>query len=108
VVTRLDESRLGATLRQSDASSSVETSRIIEEHKKRPDHPLEAEEAERILAALGINACDYGMLDAKSLLKHWHGCVEELLKADRGGTNETGVDKEDIGVGSGFSREKQA
>jgi len=55
---------------QSDARSSIETSRVIEEHKKRPDYPLEAEEAERVLAALGINPCDYGMQDAKSLLKH--------------------------------------
>ena len=58
-----------------DARSSIETARIIEEYKKRPDYPLEAEEAERVLAALGINARDYGMQDAKSLLEHWHGCV---------------------------------
>ena len=89
-----------------DARSSIETSRIIEKYKKRPDYPVEAEEAQRILAALGINARDYGMQDAKSLLEHWHGCVAELLKADLDGTNGPGVDKEDIEVSSGFPREK--
>ena len=89
-----------------DARSAIETARFIEEYKKRPDYPLEAEEAEQILAALGINACDLGMQDAKSLLEHWHGCVEDLLKADLNGTRGTAIDREDIGVGSGFSSEK--
>src|SRR5438093_23203 len=61
-----------------DPRLSIETARIIEEDKNRPDYPLEAEEAEQILAALRINARDYGMQDAKSLLDHWHGCVAEL------------------------------
>jgi hypothetical protein len=91
-----------------DARSSVETSRIIEEYKKKPDYPLEAEEAERVLAALGINACDCGMQDAESLLKHWRECVGELLKADLNGSKGTGVDREDnVGVGPGLSSEKQ-
>ena len=55
--------------------SPIETSRISDEYKKRPDYPLEAEEAERVLATLGTNVCDYGMLDAKSLLEDWHGSV---------------------------------
>ena len=90
-----------------DARSFVETSKIIEEYKKRPDYPLEAEEAERVLAALCINACDYGMPDAESLLKHWRECVAELLKADLNGTMETGIDREDTGVEAGFSSETQ-
>src|SRR5262245_31677449 len=80
-----------------DAGVSSETTRLIEEYKKRPDYPFEAEEAERILAALGINARAYGSQDARSLLEHWHGCVAELIKADLRGTNGTGDDKEDTG-----------
>ncbi len=90
---------------QSDARSSVEISRIIEDYKKRPDYPLEAAEAERVLADLGINFRDYGMHDAESLLNHWHGCVDDLRKADLGGTNGTRVDGQDTGVGSGFFKE---
>jgi len=90
-----------------NARSAIETARFIEEYKKRPDYPLEVKEAERILADLGINPSDYGTQDAESLLKHWHGCVAELRKADLGGTNGPGVDKEDGVVGSGFPREKQ-
>src|SRR5438132_1906500 len=89
------------------ARSAIETARFIEEYKKRPDYALEAEDAEQILAALGINARDYGMPDAKSLLKHWHACVTELPKADLGGTNGGGVDNESMGVGPGLPREKQ-
>ena len=38
-----------------DTQSALETERFIEEYKKRPGHALEAEEAERILAAFGIS-----------------------------------------------------
>src|SRR5262249_8392856 len=88
-----------------DASVLVETARMIEEYKSRPDYPFEAKEAERVLAALGINA-RHGLQDARSLLEHWHRCVAELSKADVGGTNGEGVDKEDVGVRSGIPREK--
>lgn len=82
------------------AGSADETARIIKEYKNRPDYPPEAEEAERILAALGIKACDYGMPDAKSLLDHWHQCVADLRKADSGGNNGARVDNEGIEGGS--------
>jgi hypothetical protein len=90
-----------------DARSAIETARFIEEYKKRPDYPLEAEEAEQILAALGLNARDYGMPDAGSLLKHSNGCVTELPQADLGGTNGGDVDNEGIGVGPSPPREEQ-
>src|SRR6476469_921599 len=83
---------------ESNPRSSIETARLIEEYKKRPDYRLEAEEAEQILAALGIDAGEYGIPDAKSLLEHWHKCVAELLKADVTGTNGKGVAAEDIEV----------
>jgi hypothetical protein len=88
-----------------DARASIETAKAIEAYKRRSDYPFKAEEAERILAA-GINARDYGIQGPKSLLEHWHGCVAELRKADLGGTNGTGVGKEDIGVSSGLPSEK--
>ncbi len=84
----------------SDAESAKDTARIIEEYKNRPDYSFEAEEAERILAALGIKARDYGMQDAKALLDHWHRCVAELLKPDSGGSDGTGVSNEDTVGGS--------
>jgi hypothetical protein len=90
-----------------DLAASVETERIIEEYKNRPDHALKLEEAKRILAALGITAQDYGISDAKSLLEHWHGCVAELLNRDSGGANGTGVDEEGLRVSSGLPREKK-
>jgi hypothetical protein len=89
-----------------EARSPIETARTIEEYKKRPDYPLEAEEAERILAALGIDACEYGIQDSKSLLEHWRGSVAELLQADFRRTNGTGVDKENTGFSSGLPSEK--
>ena len=84
----------------SDTGSANETARTIEEYKNRPDYPFEAEEAERILAALGIKARDYGMQDAKALLDHWHRCVADLLKPDSGGSDGPGVESEDLGGGS--------
>jgi predicted signal transduction protein with EAL and GGDEF domain len=89
-----------------DATLSIETSRIIEEYKKRADYPLEAAEAVRILATLGINVCDPGMHDAESLLNHWHVCVAELRNADLGRTNGASVDTQDTGVGSRISSDK--
>lgn len=88
-----------------DTRSSIETARIIEELKKRPGYPLEAEEAKRILAALGIDAPNYGIPDPKSFLEHWQGCVAALRKADLAGPNGAGVDTENIGVSSGPARE---
>jgi predicted signal transduction protein with EAL and GGDEF domain len=81
-----------------DATASLETARAIEAYKRRPDYHLEAEEAERILASLGIHPRDYGMQDAKSLLDNWHHCVADLLKADRGETPVAQVDQENIGA----------
>jgi hypothetical protein len=89
-----------------DARAALETAKFIEEYKKRPDYPLEAEEAEQILATLGIKARDYGMPDAKSLLDHWRGCAKELMEVDLGGTDGGSVDNKGIGVGSGLPREK--
>ncbi len=71
-----------------DARTSIETVRLIEEYKKRPDYRHELEEAERILADLGISVRVYGMQDAKSLLDHWHRCIHDLQKADLGGKGE--------------------
>jgi hypothetical protein len=90
-----------------DPQSALETERFIEEYTKRPDYPFEAQEAKRILAALGFDAGDHGMPAAESLLEHWHGCVAELHKAELGETNGAGVDDETLGVGSGLPREKR-
>jgi len=86
----------------SDTASADETARIIEEYKKRPGYPFEAEEAERILAALGIRARDYGMADAKSLLDHWQRCIADLRKADSGGSSGAGIDNEGVEGASRF------
>jgi hypothetical protein len=67
-----------------NTKASVETARLIEEYKKRPDYPIEAEEAERILAGLGIDIRDYGPQDAKMLLDHWHQCVADLISQEKG------------------------
>jgi hypothetical protein len=80
-----------------DARASAETARFIEEYKKRPDYSVEAEDAERILAALGINVRDYGMKDAQSLLEHWRRCVAKLHKADLGEAPEATVEQEPHG-----------
>ena len=90
-----------------DTRSALETERFIEAYKKRPDYPFEAENAKRILAALGIHAGDHGMPDAESLLERWQGCIAELRKADLGGTNGAGVDNESPEVSSSLAREKQ-
>ena len=44
-----------------DPTASLDTERLVEEIKKRPDYPFEAEKAARILAALGSNGHDHGM-----------------------------------------------
>jgi hypothetical protein len=80
-----------------DASAPAATARFIEEYKKRPDYRVEAEEAERILAVLGINFRDYGMTSAQSLLEHWHRCVADLREADSGDGRVEGVDHETQG-----------
>ena len=90
-----------------DPAAFVEAERIIEEYKKRPDHAFKVDEAERILAALGITAQGHGMPDARSLLEHWHGCVAELLNRDSGAANGTGVDTEGLKVSSNLPREKK-
>jgi len=82
-----------------DARTFIETVRFIEEYKKRSDYPLELEEAERILAELGINARVYGMQDAKSLLDHWHRCIYDLQKADSCDNHGEMADEENIGGG---------
>jgi hypothetical protein len=87
--------------------ASEETANFIEDYKKHPDYPREAEEAERILATLGIHPPDYGMQDAESLLQHWQRCVADLLKADHGQTNGSGADQENIGIGSSVPEKLQ-
>jgi hypothetical protein len=62
------------------------TSRLIQEYKRRPQYRIETEEAERILASMGINVHSYGMQDANSLLDHWHQCISELQES----ANESG------------------
>jgi len=84
-----------------DAGTSIETVRLIEEYKKRPDYRLELEEAERILADLGISARAYGMQDAKSLLDHWHRCIHDLQQADLCNNDGGRADQENIGVDTG-------
>ncbi len=82
-----------------DLRSALETERFLEEYKKRPGYPFEAEKAQRVLAALGSNAGDHGMPVAESLLEHWRRCVAELHTADLGRTHRE--------VGSRLAREKQ-
>jgi hypothetical protein len=88
-----------------DPMASIETARTIEEYKRRPDYRLEAEEAERILAALDIDSRDYGMPDAGSLLDHWRRCVRNLLEDDLGETNGRSADREDIPTGAELENE---
>lgn len=76
-----------------DAAAAIETERIIEEYKKRPDHSLKVEEAKRILAALNIKAPDYGIPDAQSLFEHWQKCVAELHRRESREANGTGTPK---------------
>jgi hypothetical protein len=78
--------------------ASRETQKAIEEYRKRPEYRSELDEAKRILAALGINAPDHGMPDAKALLDHWHRCVADLQRAESGGSHGTSVDQENTGV----------
>ena len=70
--------------REHNSVSSSETARLIEEYKKRPDYDFEVAAAEEILASLGVDARDYSMSDAKSLLDHWKRCVAELRKTEPG------------------------
>jgi hypothetical protein len=77
-----------------DANASVDTARFIEEYKNRPDYHVEAEEAERIIAALGVNVRDYGMTNAQSLLDHWRRCIADLQKADTTDANVGSIDQE--------------
>lgn len=49
-----------------DAEDLRETARFIKEHKSRPDYPAEAEEAEKILASLGLHPPDYGVPEASA------------------------------------------
>ncbi len=65
-------------------------------YKKRSDYPLELEEAERILASLGMSAQFTGVQDAKSLLDHWHRCIHDLQKADLGDNHGGRADQENI------------
>lgn len=44
--------------------------RFIEEYKNRPDYHIETENAERLLAALGINFRDHGTKNTQALLDH--------------------------------------
>jgi hypothetical protein len=78
-----------------DASASDKTLRFIEEYKSNPNYRFEAEEAERVLSGLGINAHDYGMPDAKSLLEHWLACISDLGTARSDGTNGPAAGEED-------------
>ena len=64
-----------------DADAVRETARFIKEYKERADYPAEVEEAERILAALGVQPSDYGTPDAAALLDHWRECVADLTKS---------------------------
>ena len=88
--------------------ASVETARFIEEYKKRPDYPLEAADAERVLAALGIDPRDDGRPDARSLLEHWHGCVAAWRKTGPGASHGTDADGEDLGIRPGLPGESRA
>ena len=89
-----------------DASADDITAGFIEEYKKGPNFRFEAEDAERILAALGINARDHGIRDAKSLLEHWHACIADLGEAGSNGTNGLASGKEDVRSGSALTREE--
>jgi hypothetical protein len=77
-----------------DPGASTDTARAIEEFKRRPEYRSEAEEAERILAGLGIDARDYGVQDSQSLLDHWRRCVSDLLEDERGETNGRSIGRE--------------
>jgi hypothetical protein len=67
---------------EQDANGSAATEEFIEEYKKRANYHVEVEEAQSILAALGINAREYGMPNAQSLLAHWNRCVAELHRSE--------------------------
>ena len=85
---------------ESDGEASIETARFIEEYKNRPGYASEVEEAKQILAALGINAPDYGLQGPKALLEHWRRCVDDLRKAELGQNNGARVEPETISFGN--------
>jgi hypothetical protein len=70
-----------------DPEAVAEAKRFIEEYKNRPDYHIEAENAERLLAALGISFRDHGMKNTQALLDHWHRCVAELNESEPGHAN---------------------
>jgi len=88
-----------------DTTSSIETARMIEEYKKRPDYPLECEEAEQMLAALGIPYRDCGVQARGSSLEHSERSVSDLPEDVFEESNGEGVDHEDLGVNSAFRPE---
>jgi hypothetical protein len=88
-----------------DPRAARETAKFIEEYKKRPDYPLEVEEAKRLLAAIGIDPRTYGIPDSQALLEHWHQCVAKLHAAGRSATNGREGDQEDIELPAGSPRE---
>ena len=89
-----------------DSGADEITARFIEKYKKNPEYHFEAEEAARILAVLGINARDYGMPDAQSLLEHWQACIADLDEAAPNGTNGPARGKEDVGAGLALTRDE--
>lgn len=71
---------------QPDSLASLDTMTYIAEIKQNPTSRAESEEADRILAALGLDARNGGILDADALLDHWHQCVADLAQTDPGET----------------------
>ena len=88
------------------ALSADETARLIEVYKGRPDYALEASEAQRILAALGIDVRNDRMPDSRSLTERWSECVTALVKPGPGGTDATDADKDPVVGGSCDPSEK--
>jgi hypothetical protein len=87
-----------------DPLAFQKTAEFIAEYKKRPDFPREAEEARRLLAAIGIDPETYGIPDAQALLEHWHRCVAKLHAADHRATNGTPGDEADRELATGSTR----
>ena len=67
---------------QPEPLASIETKKAIEEYRRRPIYKVEAEEAERILAEIGIDYRGHGMNDAKTLLESWQKRIAELPEAN--------------------------
>jgi hypothetical protein len=70
-----------------DPQASIDTLRKIEEYKQRPTYQFETQEAERILAEVGIELRRYGMQNAELSLEHWHRCIADLTEAGQGDAN---------------------